>query len=102
MEKLGFSEKQVKTILKYKNIVGGNFESKEQLKKCYAISEEKFAQIESYILLPETSSRKDFSDNYYRNLRKKNSKFPENSIQIYTQNLIGKKWVFLKNKLLQL
>ena len=34
---LGFSEKQVKTILKYKSIVGGNFSSKEQLKKCYMI-----------------------------------------------------------------
>lgn len=101
-QKLGFSEKQVKTILKYKNIVGGNFESKEQLRKCYAISEEKFAQIESYILLPETSSRKNFSDNYYSKFEKKNSKFPENLILIYTQNLIGKTWDFLKNKLLQL
>ena len=73
-QKLGFSEKQVKTILKYKNIVGGNFESKEQLRKCYAISEEKFAQIESYILLPETSSRKGFSDNYYSKFEKKELK----------------------------
>lgn len=73
-QKLGFSEKQVKTILKYKNIVGGNFESKEQLRKCYAISEEKFAQIEPYILLPETSSRKGFSDNYYSKFEKKELK----------------------------
>jgi DNA uptake protein ComE-like DNA-binding protein len=51
---LGFSEKQVSTILKYKEIVGGEFISKEQLKKCYAISEEKFKEIESFILLPET------------------------------------------------
>jgi DNA uptake protein ComE-like DNA-binding protein len=39
---LGFSEKQASTILKYKDIVGGAFTSKEQLKKCYAISDEKF------------------------------------------------------------
>lgn len=64
-EKLGFSEKQVKTILKYKNIVGGNFTSKEQLKKCYAISEEKFSELESYILLPETSSNKAFNNDKF-------------------------------------
>lgn len=53
-QKLGFSEKQTATILKYKDIVGGKFTSKEQLKKCYAISEEKFSELESFILLPET------------------------------------------------
>lgn len=53
---LGFSEKQVGTILKYKDVVGGAFKSKEQLKKCYAISPEKFSQLEPYIQLPETSS----------------------------------------------
>lgn len=55
-QELGFSEKQVQTILKYKNIVGGAFLSKDQLKKCYAISEEKYKQLEPYILLPETKS----------------------------------------------
>src|SRR5699024_9174594 len=55
-QKLGFSEKQVSTIIKYRNVVGGSFRSKEQLKKCYAISPEKFAEIEPYILLPESSS----------------------------------------------
>lgn len=55
-QKLGFSEKQTATILKYKKIVGGKFLSKEQLKKCYAISEEKYSQLSSFILLPETNS----------------------------------------------
>lgn len=50
---LGFSDKQVQTILKYKQVVGGAFVSKEQLSKCYAISPEKFAELESYILLPK-------------------------------------------------
>lgn len=54
-QKLGFSEKQVSTILKYKDIVGGKFVSKEQLKKCYAISEEKFAILAPFILLPENT-----------------------------------------------
>lgn len=52
-QKLGFSEKQTATILKYKDIVGGKFTSKEQLKKCYAISEEKFNELASFISLPE-------------------------------------------------
>lgn len=55
-QKLGFSEKQTATILKYKKIVGGKFLSKEQFKKCYAISEEKFNQLQTFILLPETNS----------------------------------------------
>lgn len=54
-QKLGFSEKQTATIIKYKKIVGGKFISKEQFKKCYAISEEKFSQLNSFILLPETN-----------------------------------------------
>ncbi|RXM53596.1 MULTISPECIES: helix-hairpin-helix domain-containing protein [unclassified Chryseobacterium] len=54
-QKLGFSEKQITTILKYKDIVGGSFTSKEQLKKCYAISEEKFEELKPFILLPEAS-----------------------------------------------
>lgn len=65
-QNLGFSEKQVATILKYKDIVGGEFTSKAQLKKCYAISPEKYEQIESYILLPETkpSNKTFFTNNY--------------------------------------
>ena len=56
-QKLGFSEKQTATILKYKDIVGGTFTSKEQLQKCYAISEEKFSELSSFILLPEILER---------------------------------------------
>ena len=58
---LGFSEKQVKTILKYKDIIGGNFKSKAQFKKCYAVSAEKYESLEKYILLPESNS--DFKNN---------------------------------------
>lgn len=52
---LGFTDRQIKTILKYKDIVGGNFKSKAQFKKCYAISEEKYRSLEKYIILPETN-----------------------------------------------
>ncbi|MGH1516137.1 hypothetical protein [Chryseobacterium sp. JK1] len=67
-QKLGFSEKQTSTILKYKKIVGGYFTSKEQLRKCYAISEEKFNELESFIVLPETAE-KSFS-NTFKNVKK--------------------------------
>ncbi|MBK1895752.1 helix-hairpin-helix domain-containing protein [Chryseobacterium paridis] len=54
-QNLGFTSKQVSTILNYKKIIGGIFTSKEQLKRCYAISNDKFLEIHPYILLPETS-----------------------------------------------
>lgn len=56
-KKLGFSEQQTATILKYKDIVGGKFISKEQLRKCYAISEEKFSELASFIMLPEMTEK---------------------------------------------
>lgn len=55
---MGFSPKQVATILKYKASLGGQFTSKQQLQKCYAISDEKFSQIKNFILLPESSETK--------------------------------------------
>ena len=63
-QELGFSERQVKTILKYKDIVGGKFISKEQLAKCYAISPEKFAELEPFILLPK--AKNEFQKNTFR------------------------------------
>lgn len=52
---LGFSKKQIATILNYKKIVGGRFISKEQFRKCFAVSTEKYSELESYILLPENN-----------------------------------------------
>jgi len=68
---LGFSEKQVKTILKYKEIVGGNYISKEQFKKCYAISAEKYASLEKFILLPETKAESESQKSSYKTFEKK-------------------------------
>ena len=61
--KLGFTEKQTQTILKYKEIVGGEFRSKEQFKKCYALSEEKYNALKDYILLPE---KIQYNNNTYK------------------------------------
>ena len=63
-QKLGFSEKQTSTILKYKKIVGGKFLSKEQFKKCFAVSEEKYTQLENFILLPETNADAKGNSNF--------------------------------------
>ncbi|WP_313375173.1 helix-hairpin-helix domain-containing protein [Chishuiella sp.] len=52
-EKLGFSAKQAEIIMKYKQILGGKFTSKEQLKKCFVVSDEKYLEMKPYILLPE-------------------------------------------------
>lgn len=51
--KIGFSPKQAQTILKYKSILGGEFKSKQDLAKCYVISDEKFNEMKSYIDLPD-------------------------------------------------
>lgn len=56
-ERIGFSEKQATTILKYKKIVGGKFTSLEQIKKCYVISEEKFREIKPYLVFPVAKSQ---------------------------------------------
>ncbi|SDI18724.1 helix-hairpin-helix domain-containing protein [Chryseobacterium jejuense] len=68
-QELGFSEKQASTILKYKDIVGGTFTSKEQLKKCYAISDEKFEELKPFILLPEASVKDN--SNRFNNFERK-------------------------------
>ncbi|MFC6267641.1 hypothetical protein [Frigoriflavimonas asaccharolytica] len=62
---LGFTENQAGTILNWKDVLGGSFGDKAQLKKCYAISPEKYAEIESYIQLPETKA-KNFKQNNYQ------------------------------------
>jgi len=69
-QKLGFSEKQTATILKYKQIVGGKFLSKEQFKKCYAVSDEKFTQLENLLLLPENNKDAKSSTYNFKQLEK--------------------------------
>lgn len=67
---LGFSQKQVSTIMKYKYSLGGRFSNKEEIKKCFVISEKKFNQIEPYI---QFSSIQTFQGN-------KNVKSPKKRI----------------------
>ena len=54
-KKLGFSQKQADAILNYRS-KSGPFKNKEDLKKIYVISAEKYAELEPYILLESGSS----------------------------------------------
>ncbi|WP_312902578.1 helix-hairpin-helix domain-containing protein [Chryseobacterium taichungense] len=84
-QNLGFTERQIATILNYKKVVGGKFLSKEQLKKCFAISSEKFTELAPYILLPENSREAKFT--HFKNFEEKSitvsSKF---NPDLYTAN----------------
>ncbi|MDQ0593807.1 hypothetical protein QFZ37_002176 [Chryseobacterium ginsenosidimutans] len=65
-QNLGFTEKQIATILNYKKVVGGKFISKEQFKKCFAVSEEKYGALEAYILLPTNKEAKSSDFKSYK------------------------------------
>ncbi|WP_413532393.1 hypothetical protein [Empedobacter brevis] len=65
-EKLGFSPKQSESIMKYKQILGGKFTSKEQLRKCFVIDDAKYAEMKAYILLPEKSKEDDKNEKKQR------------------------------------
>ena len=60
-----FSEKQAATILKYKTkILKGNFQSVEDLQKCFVISEEKFNELKPYVLIEnKTVSENNIPEN---------------------------------------
>ena len=52
--RMGLTDRQVRNIMNYK-AKGGKFYSKKDLGKLYTISEEEFAQLEPFIVLPEVS-----------------------------------------------
>lgn len=51
---MGLTDRQIRNIMNYK-AKGGKFYSKNDLGKLYTISEEDFAQLEPFIVLPEVS-----------------------------------------------
>lgn len=51
---MGLTDRQVRNIMNYK-AKGGKFYSKNDLGKLYTISEEEYAQLEPFIVLPEVS-----------------------------------------------
>ena len=79
---LGFSEKQVRTIMNYKKSRGGSFTSKEELAKCYAISTEKFEELEPYILLESPKASVNYSQKNFKSELKISNKFNPNTLTI--------------------
>lgn len=96
-QELGFSPKQVQTILKYKNSLGGYFSSKEQIQNCYVISDQKFAEIEPYIVFGDLTpasggvsiSRNDYLNKAYRTTAAHYVKFNPNSYRAEDWQKIG-------------
>jgi competence protein ComEA len=55
-KRLGFSEKQIRSIKNYEN-KGGKFFTKEDVKKMYCISPKQYAALQAYIDIPERKSK---------------------------------------------
>ena len=53
-QQMGLTDRQVRSIMNYK-AKGGRFYSKSDVEKLYAISEEEYAQLEPFIVLPEVA-----------------------------------------------
>lgn len=75
-QKIGFSEKQAKSILKYKKVLGGKFTTLDQIKKSYVIDEEKFRELKPYIILPQPNPSGTIE------LLEKKDSLPTSTIQI--------------------
>ncbi len=56
-QKLGLTEKQIKSIKNYES-KGGKFYKKEDFKKMYSISENEYTILEPYIVIPKDTTRK--------------------------------------------
>jgi DNA uptake protein ComE-like DNA-binding protein len=54
---IGLTDRQVRSIMNYK-AKGGRFYSKSDVERLYSISEEEYAQLEPFIVLPEVSRGK--------------------------------------------
>ncbi len=54
--RMGLTDRQVRNIINYRD-KGGKFYSKKDLAKLYTISEEDFAQLEPFVVLPEVTRK---------------------------------------------
>ena len=55
-KRIGLTDRQIRNIINYRD-KGGKFYSKSDLAKLYTITEEDFAQLEPFIVLPEVARR---------------------------------------------
>lgn len=56
-QRIGFSEKQATTILKYKRSLGGEFRNLDQIQACFVISEDKFREMKPYLVFPNSTEK---------------------------------------------
>ena len=66
--KMGFTDKQVRSIKKYET-KGGRFYTKQDVKKLWAISPEEYSIIESFIQLPDSMAVYERKKNYSKEPR---------------------------------
>ncbi|NOQ71210.1 MAG: hypothetical protein GQ574_04355 [Crocinitomix sp.] len=59
----GFSEKQAASIIKYRESYGP-FKKKEDIKKLYVVSDEKYAELEPYIIIQKVEKQEKFTPDY--------------------------------------
>ncbi len=62
---LGFSPKQAQTIINYRS-KGGKFRKKEDFARMYVVSEERYAQLSSYIFIPTELQQKVIAEDINR------------------------------------
>lgn len=80
---LGLSSKVIKIIIRYR-LKGGQFKKREDFKKMYGLSEEKYHQLESFITLtPDTTYPRIYKND---NLQSKELKITEQVIDINLAN----------------
>lgn len=79
-KKLGFNDKQIQTIKNYE-AKGGQFRTKEDVKKMYCIKEEQYAQLEPYINIPSKPT-----PSYQQKYPTTNSTLPTSNSQPRTTN----------------
>ena len=82
LKRLGFSEKQAKTLMNYRE-KGGTFYKKDDLLKIYGIEKEQFAILEPYIILELSNNSDEFiSKNIQKELIEINSASKEDLMKI--------------------
>lgn len=62
-EKLGLGQRQIKSIVNYRN-KGGRFYDKESFRKIYNLSEKDYLRLEKYINIPATAFAENKSENF--------------------------------------
>lgn len=96
-QKLGFSNKQIATILNYLS-KGGKFYKKGDLKKIYGIKDFQYERIKNFIEIPENEN-----NNYYKNeeVVVENQKVDINNLSVEDMKKLGKFWKYRATRIVK-